>query len=480
MPVASVIVWFRQDLRLADHPAFFEACRRGGPVIPVYIESFEEEGEWAPGAASRYWLHQALALLDADLRAKGSRLTFRSGPALHGLLELIQETGSDAVFWSRRYEPAVIERDKQVKERLRAAGVEAKSFNSALLFEPWQVQTQQAGPYQVFTPFWKACRAYAEPADPTPEPKQILPPAKWPGSMKLAELDLEPHIDWTSGLRQAWAFGRKGALETLDRFLAKAVSGYEEDRNRPDMVGSSRLSPYLHFGEIGPREIWKAVQKRAGKLKTPEARKSAEVYLSEIGWREFAHHLLYHYPHTTDQPLREKFSAFPWKRSPKALSAWQKGLTGYPIVDAGMRELWATGWMHNRVRMVVASFLVKDLMIPWQSGAKWFWDTLVDANLASNTLGWQWTAGCGADAAPYFRIFNPTSQGRKFDPEGAYVRRWVPELAALPPKWIHCPSEAPSDVINACGVQLGKTYPRPIVDHSEARDAALEAFARLK
>src|SRR5690242_13743991 len=268
--------------------------------------------------------------------------------------------------------------------------------------------------------------------------------------------------------------------ENLKRFLSRTFADYPEQRNRPDLAGTSRLSPHLHFGEISPRQIWHALKAAAEKRGWPRARWRDTQFLAEVGWREFAHHLVFHFPHTTERPLRREFEKFPWREDAKLQRAWQKGQTGFPIVDAGMRELWATGWMHNRVRMIVASFLVKDLMIDWRAGARWFWDTLVDADLAQNTLGWQWTAGCGADAAPYFRIFNPTAQGAKFDPNGGYVRHWCPELAKLPAEWIHQPDQAPAEILRAAGVELGRTYPQPVVSHARARAAALEAFARIK
>jgi deoxyribodipyrimidine photo-lyase len=465
------LVWFRHDLRLADNPALRAALRRGGPVLPVFIWSPEEEGTWPPGAASRWWLHQSLRELDASLRQHGSRLVIGRGPALESIRRLVGQTGATAVFWNRRYEPAVVERDRNVKAGLRQDGLTVESYNGSLLFEPWDVRTQQDKPYQVFTAFWKACLAREEPARPEPAPARLPAPRRWPDTLAVQELGLEPTIDWAAGLRESWTPGETGAAEQLERFLESALSDYATARDQPGRSGTSRLSPHLHFGEISPRQIWFALRDRR------DGRAEAGIcYLRELGWRDFAHHLLYHFPQTPGEPLRQEFSAFPWQSDRAALRLWQRGRTGYPIVDAGMRELWHTGWMHNRVRMIVASFLVKDLLIPWQDGAAWFWDTLVDADLANNTLGWQWSAGCGADAAPFFRIFNPVTQGEKFDPDGAYVRRWLPELQALPDTWIHQPWNAPAEV----GVRLGETYPRPIIDHAEARVRALEALRKLK
>jgi deoxyribodipyrimidine photo-lyase len=423
--MTTSIVWFRLDLRLADNPALDAAVQRGGPVVPVFIWAPDEEGDWPPGAASRWWLHQSLEKFDAALRERGSRLIIRRGPSLAALRTLIKETGAETVFWNRRYEPALIERDKAVK-----AAVPAESFNSALLYEPWELK-----PYKVFTPFWRACGTLAEPPEPRPAPRALPAPAKWPASLKLDELKLLPKINWADGFREVWQPGEDGARAQLKRFAAGPVARYASDRDRPDLVGTSRLSPHLHFGEVSPRQVWHAATR-------------AE-YRRQLGWREFAHHLLFHFPQTPTVPLRPDFEKFPWSKDGAGLEEWKRGRTGFPLVDAGMRELWTTGWMHNRVRMVTASFLVKDLLIPWQEGARWFWDTLVDADLANNTLGWQWVAGCGADAAPFFRIFNPAMQAEKFDPQGAYVRRWVPAPVA------------------------------PIVDHGAARERALEALAKI-
>jgi deoxyribodipyrimidine photo-lyase len=463
--------------------------------VPVFIHALEEESPWAPGGASRWWLHQSLRALEEDLRQAGSQLVIRRGPSLETLRSLAKEIGAGAVFWNRRYEPAITVRDAKVKEGLRGDGVEVESFNGALLHEPWTIQNQSGKPFQVFTPFWRHCLSKPPPGEPLPVPRKLPPPDKWPKSLPLAALELEPKINWAGGLRSAWQPGVAGAQPQLKRFLNDALLNYDEDRNRPDLLGTSRLSPHLHFGEITPRQIWHAVRRHAERsavaadvsrrnlsslAQTDVRGYEQSQFLTEIGWREFAYHLLYHFPHTPEQPLRANFARFPWREHPTWLRAWQRGLTGYPIVDAGMRELWATGWMHNRVRMIVASFLVKDLLLSWQEGARWFWDTLVDADLASNTLGWQWTAGCGADAAPYFRIFNPVSQGEKFDPRGAYVRQWCPELAKLPDEWLHRPWEASEQVRTSAGLDLGRAYPDPIVSHAIAREVALEAFAKLK
>ncbi len=476
------IVWFRQDLRLDDNPALRAAVAAGDAVVPVFLWGAKEES-WPPGAASRWWLHRSLKALDTSLRAAGSRLIVRRGKVSAVLKELVRETGAEKVFWNQLYEPAAREQDAQAAKILKSVGVEAVAFQGSLLFEPDDIQTQSGGPFQVFTPFWKACLAKEEPSQPETASKSLPAPSKWPESFALEALELEPKVDWAAGIRETWTPGEDGARRQLGRFLKQTVTDYKTSRDLPAVEGTSRLSPHLHFGEISPRRVWHEIRKAQSKhAYSGETgwKAGPESYLRELGWREFAYHLLHHFPHTTEKPLREQFASFPWRKSKQDLRAWQKGRTGYPIVDAGMRELWTTGWMHNRVRMVVGSFLVKDLRLSWLEGARWFWDTLVDADLANNTLGWQWVAGCGADAAPYFRVFNPVTQGEKFDPDGEYVRRWVPEIARLPNKWIHKPWEAPPMELQMARVTLGKTYPEPIVDHAEARREALDAFQSIK
>jgi deoxyribodipyrimidine photo-lyase len=478
--MAPIIVWFRLDLRLADNPALHAAAQAGGAVLPVFIDASQEETPWQPGAASRWWLHHSLIELDANLHQAGSRLVIRHGPALEAILELAQQTQARAVFWNRRYEPAVIGRDNRLKESLGNAGLEVRSFNAALLHEPWTIRNQSGRPFQVFTPFWKQCLAQPDPSETLAAAKQLSRPNKWPHSLSIKELELEPRIDWAGGLRDTWMPGEAGARSNLVAFLKNSFADYSAQRNLPGIRGTSRLSPHLHFGEISPRQVWQSLSRMAAKRGLTEIEWRQSQFLTEIGWREFAHHLLHHFPHTPLEPLRPEFKNFPWRKDRTDLVAWQKGLTGFPIVDAGMRELWKTGWMHNRVRMIVASFLVKDLLLPWQYGARWFWDTLVDADLANNTLGWQWTTGCGADAAPYFRVFNPAIQGEKFDPHGTYVRHWCPEISRLPDKWLHRPEAAPANILHEARVELGRTYPKPIVSHSAARQTALRAFERSK
>ncbi len=465
----SVIVWFRDDLRLADHPALTAAVQSGLPVLPVYLWSPAEEYPWEPGAASRWWLHQSLRSLEVSLGKLGLRLILRRGPSLEALRALAAEVRAKAVFWNRRYEPAIVERDKAVKASLRASGIEAQSFPGNLLREPWTIRNTAGQPFRVFTAFWKACRIGPPTQEPLPPPKFARAPMQWPASAALRDLALEPQIDWAAGLRETWRPGETAAVEQMDRFLESGLRTYGHARDIPAETGTSGLSPYLHFGEISPRQVWHRAARIASETE-------AAPYLRQLIWREFAYHMLFHFPATPSEPFNSRFARFPWQYDRTAFRAWSKGLTGYPMVDAGMRQLWHTGWMHNRVRMIAASFFVKHLLIPWQHGARWFWDTLVDADLANNTFGWQWAAGCGADPAPYFRIFNPVLQGERFDPRGHYIRRWIPELSSLPDRWIHCPWKAPKQILKEAGIVLGSTYPAPIVDHQLARERALDAF----
>jgi deoxyribodipyrimidine photo-lyase len=481
-----LLFWFRQDLRLQDNPGLHAALAAaepsGAPLVPVYIWDPAGEWGWPPGAASRWWLHHSLAALDASLRERGSRLIVRAGDTELVLRELIEETGAGAVYYNRRYELSAIARDSWIDSELPACGVEVRSFNGALLNEPWEIANKQGRPFQVFTAYWRHCLGVTDPI-PLKLGAGVLPsPARWPAALELSALGLLPRIPWDAEFGSAWRPGETSAQQQLARFSRAAMEHYATGRDKPDAGGTSRLSPHLHFGELSPRQVWAAVRKVGQASGVFPPSKGAGIFLSEIGWREFAYHLLFNFPHTPELPLREEFASFPWANDEggKRLRAWQRGQTGYPIVDAGMRQLWRIGWMHNRVRMIAASFLVKHLRLPWQHGAAWFWDTLVDADLASNTLGWQWSAGCGADAAPYFRIFAPVLQGEKFDPAGDYVRRWVPELAQLPARYVHAPWTAPAETLSAAGVVLGKTYPHPIVDHAVARDGALTAFRAMR
>jgi len=474
------LLWFGQDLRLTDNPALAAAIARGGPITPVFVLDDLDAREWAPGGASLWWLHGSLRALDESLRQRGNALVLRRGPAEMVINQLLDETGADAVYWNRRYEPWAVARGERLKTALKERGIEVWSFNSALIQEPWTVSTQKGEPYRVFTPFWKALRATCV-SEPAAAAARIPGPATALEREPLSSWALRPTApDWAGGIQAMWTPGEAGAQARLEDFAAGAASDYRDKRNMPGVAGTSRLSPHLHFGEIGPRQIWHSITAQALANTGNPMPAGVETYLSEIGWREFSYHLLFHFPTLPEAPLRPEFARFPWEENAKGLAAWRRGLTGYPIVDAGMRELWNTGWMHNRVRMIVASFLIKDLLIDWRIGEKWFWDTLVDADLASNSASWQWVAGCGADAAPYFRVFNPSLQGAKFDPEGDYVRRWVPEIGKLPNTLVHSPWEARPLELADAGIRLDRTYPAPIVEHGAARQRALEAFSRIK
>lgn len=460
------------------------AAETGGTVVPIYILDDQDNVPWRPGGAARWWLHGSLEALAHDLQSLSSRLILRRGPAAETLAAVVAETGATAVHWNRLYEPHAIDRDTALKQRLRATGIEATSHNGSLLREPWTLHTQSGGPFKVYTPFWKRYWAQRDEIPrPLPRPERLWGPEAWPHTDQLADWRLRPtRPDWAGGLRAIWVPGEIGARQRLDAFLGSALTRYADGRDRPHTDGTSRLSPHLHWGEISPRQVWRAVMERLATGDLDAGEGDAEIFLKEIVWREFSYNLLFHFPGLPDTPLDDRFAAFPWRDADRdaGLREWQQGRTGYPIVDAGMRQLWHIGWMHNRVRMIVASFLIKHLLLPWQLGEAWFWDTLVDADLASNAASWQWVAGCGADAAPYFRIFNPILQGEKFDPEGTYVRHWVPEIAPLPAKYVHRPWDAPAQTLADAGIELGKTYPRPIVDHKAARHRALAAYDDIK
>jgi deoxyribodipyrimidine photo-lyase len=473
---STSIVWFRNDLRLADNPCLSAAVDRADHIIPVFVWDPDAGGAFAPGAASRWWLHHALASLSDDLAERGLRLILRRGSTESELVNLVRETGAQHVFYNRRYEPWEAQLERAVNAALPGHGAETLRFDSTILHDVDSIKTTTGGPYRVFSPFWRRVKESLRVPDPLPSPNlgEKVVPAKWPSSLSLNDLGLLPGFDWAGGLREAWDVSERDAHQRLEWFVEEAILDYPGFRNRPDIDGTSALSPYLHHGQLSTAQVWHAAEARVSDVPT---RNAVDVFQSELGWREFAHHLLHHYPHTIEQPLREAFAQFEWATDPESLRRWQKGRTGYPIVDAGMRQMWHTGWMHNRVRMIVASFLTKDLLIPWQQGAAWFWDTLVDSNLANNTLGWQWSAGSGADAQPFFRIFNPVTQGKKFDPDGTYVRRWLPELQNLPDRYLHEPWKAKGAALDAVG--SGKPYPDPIVDHGSARERALDAYKRI-
>lgn len=467
--MTHALVWFRNDLRLDDNPALQAALDAGMAPVCVYIHAPDEEGDWAPGAASNAWRERSLAALDAALRKRGSRLRLFHGPTLPTLRTLVETCEAEAVFWNRRYEPAVESRDATIKRTLREDGIRADSFNGALLFEPWEVRTGQDGPYKVFTPFWRKASTQWAPRPAWSAPTTLPRVDTGPAGVRLQELRLAASPDWDSGFWRLWTPGEAGAHEALDVFVDGALRGYRAGRDRPDQAGTSRLSPHLHFGEIAPWRIAATLEaeRRAGTAADIEA------YVRQLGWRDFAHHLLHHFPKTPDKDFNPRFARFDWaRRDARRIEAWRRGLTGVPIVDAGMRELWHLGWMHNRVRMIVGSWLCKHMRLHWREGARWFWDTLVDADLANNTLGWQWIGGTGADASPYFRIFNPVTQAEKFDPDGRYIASWVPELADLPVPLRFAPWRDPDRL-----AAVAPHYPRtPIVDLDAGREAALNAY----
>lgn len=482
-PQSPCIVWFRDDLRLSDHPALHAACKTGTPVICLYVFDEVSAALRSPqarpiGGATRWWLAQSLRALDASLKASGSTLVLRKGPAAEVISELAGEIDASHVFFNEIAQAPHIAIAEDVIAALADIDVGAESFPGDLLAEPPAIRNKDGRGLRVFTPFWRRVQGLGDPVKPLPAPKSIRAGPKVAGDT-LASWKLEPtKPDWAGGLRATWTAGEAAAQKHLREFLKSTVAAYSEDRDRPDRNGTSHLSPYLRFGEISPRQVWYAA--RFAAAEHPNVATDIDKFLSEVGWREFCRHLLYDVPELAERNLQSSFDGFPWTTDRTALRAWQHGQTGYPIVDAGMRQLWHTGVMHNRVRMVAASFLVKHLLIDWREGERWFWDTLVDADAGSNPANWQWVAGCGADAAPYFRVFNPILQGEKFDPDGVYVRRWIPELKDLPSKLVHQPWTATPLELTSAGVTLGKNYPKPIIDHKVGRERALAAYAMTR
>ncbi len=466
------IHWFRQDLRISDNPALTSATQLG-EVFPVYIFDTVNSGEYPMGAVQKIWLHYSLKALN---KALGGKLLVYSGDPLKILSELITEYEIDKVFWNRCYEPWQIARDKKIKAELNKKDKEVLSFNGSLLWEPWEILKKDGSPYKVFTPFFRrGCLSAKEPRLPISTPANLSFNDSIITGLKIDELNLVPDEPWVKKIIQKWQIGEDFAQEKVTEFVKNGLKDYKDGRNFPSKTNVSRLSPHLHWGEVSPNQVWyQAIES------DPELSRNTDHFLSELGWREFSNSLLYFFPNMPKKNLQPRFDNFDWIEDCKLLKAWQSGATGFPIVDAGMRELWDTGYMHNRVRMIVGSFLVKNLRIHWHNGAAWFWDCLVDADLANNSAGWQWIAGCGADAAPYFRVFNPILQGEKFDKEGHYTRTYVPELTNLPNKYLHAPWMAPELILEQADIKLGKTYPKPVIDLKLSRDRALAAFANLK
>ena len=468
------IMWFRQDLRLNDNPAIIEANNSGLKILPVYILDDINSSNWKIGSASRWWLNESLKKLDDSLN---HNLCFMSGDSIKCLNNLISTYNVKSVYFNKCYEPWRIQSDEKIINFLSNKDINTFQLNGSLLFEPESTVKEDGTPYKVFTPFYrKGCLQNSpEPRIPLEKPKNIkfLKHVE----LQLEELELLPKKNWYKDFKDDWSPGENGAREKLNQFLQLGIHNYKDGRNFPSKKNVSRLSPHLHHGEISPNTVWYEVKEKA---ETMDSYRDGDHYLSELGWREFSYNLLYFFPYLPKENLQKKFDNFPWEENNESLIKWQKGETGYPIVDAGMRELWKTGYLHNRVRMIVGSFLVKNLLLHWHHGQEWFWETLVDADLANNSASWQWVSGSGADAAPYFRIFNPVTQGEKFDPNGEYIKHHIPELKNLNGKFLYAPWEAPESVLEAAGIELGKNYPKPIVDLKLSREKALAAFEELK
>jgi deoxyribodipyrimidine photo-lyase len=474
---SPVILWFRKDLRLDDNLALSAAVDSGRPVLPIYIREPDAAETGPLGAAQAWWLHHSLVALSQSIESKGSTLVLLSGTADDVLAKLIEQTGADTVFWNRRHDTRGIAVDTAIKQQLKARGIEARSFAGQLLHDPAKLKTGSGGPYRVYTPFWRAIEKNEEPAPPIGAPEKLAPLKQWPASEPLDSWNLLPtKPDWAATFSEIWTPGETAAHEKLQDFIDEAISGYKQGRDFPAQNSTSLLSPHLAMGEISPARVWDATRGLSARIDPGEI----SHFRKELVWRDFCYHLMYHFPELASKNWNAKFDAFAWHTDDGHFKAWTQGMTGYPIVDAGMRQLWRHGFMHNRIRMVTASFLIKHLLIDWREGERWFRDTLVDADPAANAGNWQWVAGSGADASPFFRIFNPMLQGERFDPDGTYVREFVPELKDMDSAFIHRPFEAPEKVLKAAGVVLGKTYPKPIVEHRGARDRALAAYKALK
>jgi len=470
----TTLVWFRSDLRLHDNPALTYALHHHRKVALLFIH--DVASPYPQGSANQWWLHHSLATLSDNIQKKGGELILKTGIPQEVLWKTAKDLGITSIYWNRRYTLKERDNDATLKKSFENSGTSVKTFNSHLLFEPWEVLTKEKRPFQIFTPFWKHCLSLGKHQDILPAPK-FIPSMPYP-SDPLESFELPFQALWAAPFLKEWEPGELGAIKRAQAFFENTLCGYKKNRDYPAKSATSKLSPHLHFGEISIKQLWQSAH--YAMQANPQFDEDAKSFLSELGWREFSHHLLYHHPDLPQKPLRKEFNLFRWEENTNHLKAWQKGMTGYPIIDAAMRELWQTGWMHNRMRMIVASFLVKDLLIPWQEGAKWFLDTLLDADLANNSASWQWVAGCGTDAAPYFRIFNPVLQGEKFDSDGEYIRRFVPEIGLLSNKYIHSPWEAPNHELRAANITLGKTYPLPIVDHKKRRAEALLRFKNLR
>lgn len=477
----AAIVWFRQDLRLSDNPALHAAIHSADNIIPLYIHNEDESGKWPLGSASRWWLHYSLQSLDTALQKRGSRLIIRHGNSLKVLLELAERTGATHIYCNALYEPSHSRRDHQVKSALRSHAIQVHEYHGNLLFSPDSISNKSGLPYKVFTPFYRACLAFGIDSSVLRKPKKMAPVSSAITSIKLQSLGLLPQVKWYTGFSQRWKPGEDGATNLLKNFTKHHLNDYIKSRDFPAIKGTTNLSPHLHFGEISPRQIVAKLEQTAATTGLFVVRNTHDAVIRQLIWRDFAHHILVHFPYTTDKPFNPSYEKFPWRQTHKSFfKAWQKGATGIPIIDAGMRELWQSGFMHNRVRMIVASLLTKNANLHWLNGARWFWDTLVDADLANNSLNWQWVAGCGVDAAPYFRIFNPVTQGKRFDPDGDYIRRWIPELDVIPARYIHEPWKTPVALQQQLNIQIGKDYPQPILDLSTTRQQALANYHRSR